>query len=129
MEKYKQVIVVRKDLKMNPGKTAAQVSHAAVAAVLGLGYRTGDSIIIPHGENDALRYWLDDEFTKVICRCDSSQELSDLYFEAIEAGLDAVLITDAGHTVFNGVPTDTCISIGPADIEEIDAITGHLKLL
>ena len=31
MEKYKQVIIARKDLNMSPGKLAAQVSHASMA--------------------------------------------------------------------------------------------------
>jgi PTH2 family peptidyl-tRNA hydrolase len=36
---------------------------------------------------------------------------------------------DAGLTEFNGVPTKTCIAIGPNWSDEIDEITGHLKLL
>ena len=28
---YKQIIIARKDLKMSPGKLAAQVSHASMA--------------------------------------------------------------------------------------------------
>jgi peptidyl-tRNA hydrolase, PTH2 family len=39
------------------------------------------------------------------------------------------LITDAGHTEFKGVPTKTCLAIGPNDVDEIDVVTGHLKLL
>ena len=39
------------------------------------------------------------------------------------------LITDAGHTEFHGVPTRTCLAIGPAWSDEIDAITGGLQLL
>jgi hypothetical protein len=30
-----------------------------------------------------------------------------------EAGLEAQLITDAGHTEFYGVATHTCVGIGP----------------
>jgi PTH2 family peptidyl-tRNA hydrolase len=34
-----------------------------------------------------------------------------------------------GKTEFNGVPTKTCLGIGPAKAEKIDKITGDLKLL
>lgn len=36
---------------------------------------------------------------------------------------------DAGLTEFKGIPTKTCIAIGPADSNEINKISGHLKLL
>ena len=39
------------------------------------------------------------------------------------------MIVDAGLTEFNGVPTKTCIAIGPANPDDIDEITKHLKLL
>ena len=39
------------------------------------------------------------------------------------------LITDAGLTEFNGVPTKTCLALGPDYPENIDPITGNLKLL
>ena len=47
----------------------------------------------------------------------------------LSADIDAVVITDAGHTEFGGVPTVTCAGIGPASAAEIDRITGHLKPL
>lgn len=34
-----------------------------------------------------------------------------------------------GKTEFHGVPTRTCLAIGPDDSEKIDAITGQLQLL
>lgn len=34
MDKYKQIIIARKDLGMSPGKLAAQVSHASNAFLL-----------------------------------------------------------------------------------------------
>lgn len=43
--------------------------------------------------------------------------------------LNVSLVTDSGRTEFGGVPTKTCLAIGPNKIEEIDKITGHLPLL
>ena len=68
-------------------------------------------------------------FTKICVSCDSEQELEELYKKAKDAKLPCSLIVDAGLTEFNGTPTKTCIAIGPANSEEINKITGHLKLL
>ena len=45
------------------------------------------------------------------------------------AGLLCSLIQDAGLTEFDGVPTYTCCAIGPNWDEDVNKITGHLKLL
>ena len=37
-------------------------------------------------------------------------------------------IEDEGRTEFKGIPTKTCIAIGPNKAKEIDKITGHLPL-
>jgi PTH2 family peptidyl-tRNA hydrolase len=39
------------------------------------------------------------------------------------------LIIDSGKTEFGGVPTKTCLAIGPDYSEKIDKVTGNLKLL
>lgn len=39
------------------------------------------------------------------------------------------MITDSGKTEFHGRSTRTCLAIGPAAADRIDAITGHLELL
>ena len=49
--------------------------------------------------------------------------------EADNAGIECHLITDSGKTEFNGVPTNTCLAIGPDYVDEINKITGHLNLL
>lgn len=125
---------MRADLKMNKGKLVAQGSHAALGGVLSMGEHTSnveceEGIWIPFNDNPELKHWVNDEFTKVVLRCDSEAELLKLHCLAKISGLNTVLIRDAGHTVFDGVPTHTCISIGPDDIEAVDKITGDLKLL
>ncbi|MGK4455994.1 peptidyl-tRNA hydrolase [Klebsiella pneumoniae] len=51
-----------------------------------------------------------------------------MFQKAQEADLTVSLITDSGLTEFNGVPTNTCLAIGPHKASKIDAITGHLPL-
>lgn len=122
----KQVIVMRKDLGMRKGKMIAQGSHASLGAVLDIQKR--DSFM----STDALRAfdsWIHGTFTKICVSVDSETELMRIYGEAEKAKLPVKLITDAGHTEFHGVPTRTCLAIGPAWSDEIDAITGGLTLL
>jgi len=135
MEKIaKQVIVVRKDLNMRKGKMVAQGAHASMAAIL-------DQMSLRHCQTGVqekslelesgtpLESWINGLFTKVCVSVDSESELIEIYEKAKDAGLIASIITDAGLTEFNGVPTKTCIAIGPNWSEDVNQITGHLKLL
>lgn len=114
----KQVIVIRKDLKMRMGKTAAQAAHASLSAVLSF-----------KSNNKDLTNWLSSGQTKICLYVESEEELIKIYSQAIGLSLPTVLITDAGHTEFKGIPTKTCCAIGPADSNKIDIITERLKLL
>jgi PTH2 family peptidyl-tRNA hydrolase len=119
----KQVIVMRKDLNMRKGKMVAQGAHASLKAVLDSGY-IGN---LP--PKSAIKHWFENGVTKICLSVDSERELLEIYSKAISAKLTCALITDAGLTEFDGVPTKTCCAIGPEWSEEIDRITGHLKLL
>ncbi|MEL6105002.1 MAG: aminoacyl-tRNA hydrolase, partial [Planctomycetota bacterium] len=77
----------------------------------------------------AERAWLTGSFAKVCCRVDSEEELMAIHDKAVDAGLEVHLITDSGKTEFHGVPTNTCLAIGPDDVAKIDAVTGDLRLL
>jgi PTH2 family peptidyl-tRNA hydrolase len=117
----KQVIVMRKDLKMRRGKEIAQGAHASMAflvkkTVQGKGYTLTEI------------EWMKGLFTKICVRVDSEAELLKVVEAAREAGIQAELITDSGKTEFAGVPTPTCAAIGPDDAEKIDKVTGHLEL-
>ena len=80
-------------------------------------------------EHPNVKEWLSGPFTKIAVSVNSEEELFDIMNKAKEAGLITALITDAGRTEFNGIPTNTCIAIGPATHEELLPITGSLKLL
>lgn len=113
---YKQVIVVRKDLKMRRGKEISQGCHACLAAV------------IHNLDHPDVKAWLAGAFTKITVVVNSEEELLAVYNTAKEAGLICDLIKDAGLTEFHGVKTHTTVAIGPHRNDVIDSVTGNLKL-
>lgn len=128
----KQVIVMRNDLNMRKGKMVAQGSHASISFIT----RRMQLNSIRTNKNeaemvltDAEVSWIHGNFAKICVRVDSEQELHEIMQKAKKAGLEVHLITDSGLTEFNGVPTKTCLAIGPDESHKIDPITGHLKLL
>jgi PTH2 family peptidyl-tRNA hydrolase len=124
MSGYKQIIVVRNDLNMRKGKMVAQGAHASIMFLI---HRFSDG---GSGAKDhAIQEWLNHGMTKICVRVDSEAELLEIAQKAEDVGLIVHVITDAGHSEFGGVPTKTCLAIGPDEDERIDAITGHLKLL
>ena len=138
----KQIILVRTDLGMSKGKMISQGAHASLKAILDLGQYIHscdvDGSRIVEGWNinyttcidyEAITEWLRGSFTKICLRVETEQQLVELIEKAKAAGLVTSLITDAGKTEFNGVPTVTCGAIGPADSTRIDPITGHLRPL
>lgn len=118
----KQVIVVRADLKMRKGKEAAQVAHASMMFLV---ERIKQPVIT---FSTAELEWINGIFTKVVLSVDSEQALLEVYKAAMEAGLVCHLVTDVGKTEFHGIPTHTCLAIGPDKPERIDPITRDLKL-
>lgn len=147
----KQVIVFRKDLLKGPnairkGKFGAQCAHASLGALLKLFsvykqepirvgiYEAEQGQIqyeysVVFKEKSVLDDWLNGKFTKVVVSVDSDEELVALNKALDETYIPHALITDAGLTEFHGVPTNTCLGIGPYIAEEIDKFTGHLPLL
>ncbi len=113
---YKQVLVLRTDLKMRRGKEIAQGAHASMKAMLDF------------SDHPFVKAWLAGPFAKIAVGCDSETEMVELYEEASLAAIPRSIIHDAGRTEFGGVTTLTAIAIGPAPIDVIDRITGHLKL-
>lgn len=135
----KQVIVIRKDLNMRKGKMAAQAAHASIKVLLDQEVESG--VTFPADEDgqsedwikleitDDMAKWLLKGFKKVVVSCANESELALLYTQAKMAKIPCAMIIDSGRTEFHGQPTQTCIAIGPAKDEEIDKITGNLKLL
>jgi len=122
LSETKMVIVMRKDLNMTKGKYVAQGSHASMGNVLTI-QNSGTA-----KQKEILDKWLNESFVKVCLYVNSLEELHDIYETALNKGESVKLITDNGLTMFNGVKTDTCLSI-LGYREDVDSITGHLRLL
>lgn len=113
----KMVLVSRKDLKLSPGKLAAQVAHAAVACALKA----------QKNQPDVFRKWWDEGQKKVVVRAETLADLHRLKVDAERAGLTTSLIQDAGHTEVEP-GTTTVLGVGPGRADAIDRVTGALQL-
>lgn len=118
MEEIKQVIIVRADLEMGKGKTAAQAGHAAISSYL----------IAQSAHKDVARAWIDSGQKKVVLKVDGEDALLRFYEAFKFKKIPCALVTDAGLTE---IPpgTKTALGIGPWDSKEIDLLTRGLKLL
>ena len=139
--KSKQMIVVRRDLKMRKGKIAAQAGHACVEATLMALAREGrlDEVRLTPDESwvylddrgtepTPLSDWFDAGVAKVCVYVDGEEALLDLAQRGREMGFLVALIRDAGFTEFHGEPTYTCLAFEPLSAEQIDPLTGDLPL-
>jgi PTH2 family peptidyl-tRNA hydrolase len=126
----KQVIVIRKDLKMRRGKEIAQGAHASMAFLTNRLGRTiqANQIFYEGVFSNAEASWIKGSFAKICVRVESEEELLAIHRKAKDAGLVSELIQDSGATEFHGIPTYTCLAIGPDESERIDKVTGSLRL-
>ena len=153
----KQVIVFRTSYpdgkggvrKLRRGKEIAQACHASIAfltkkiqKLLSLDHNLPLIVDDPaeayvSGYNSAINAldmtaaeleWKNGIFTKVCVKVETEDDLLEIQKKATEKGLQCSLITDKGLTEFGGVPTNTCLAIGPDESWKIDEVTGDLEL-
>ncbi|KAG9314640.1 PTH2-domain-containing protein [Chiua virens] len=117
-EQCKLVLVVRTDLKMTQGKIAAQCGHATLACYKAL-MKTNPELV---------QHWERTGQAKIALRGSSEEELLELEAIAKSLNLCARSILDAGRTQI-AAGSRTVLGIGPAPVELINQVTGHLKLL
>lgn len=129
---FKQVLVLRHDLKMRKGKIAAQAAHASMGVFTrgpGAHIRASGAqaeLVVPL-DDDAVA-WLEGRFRKICVYVTSEADLLALHAQAQDRGLRSCLIQDSGFTEFGGVPTYTALAIGPHRNDKLDPLTGQLPL-
>ena len=125
----KQVILIRKDLKMRRGKEIAQGSHASLEFLAArVRPHLGATSLATVEFSAAERAWLTHGMAKVCLQVASEDELAHYHNKAEEHGLASYLIRDSGRTEFGGVPTLTACAIGPDEVAKIDEVTADLAL-
>ncbi|BFG03162.1 probable peptidyl-tRNA hydrolase 2 [Drosophila madeirensis] len=117
----KLALVVRSDLKMSKGKTAAQCAHAAVMCYQNAAQGTAEQSAI-------LQRWCRVGQPKIVLRVESFEQLNNLERQAQKANVVAALVRDAGRTQLDA-GTATVLGLGPASAAELDKLIAHLKLL
>lgn len=115
---FKQIIVVRTDIKMSKGKIAAQAGHAAVSA----------AEYARKNRPEWWSPWINEGQCKIAVKVSSEQEILELEKKARNVNLPIALIVDRGLTELPP-ETITCLGIGPAPSNKIDVVTGNLRLL
>ena len=145
---YKQIIIVRKDLNMSPGKLAAQVSHGSMAFLISQ-MRNHCEIpdkcdFMPDGKQykyygylkcpifvtkECYEQWIEGEFTKCVLQAKNKNQILKAKTMAEELGMkegeDFWLIKDNCHTELEPEEdgrTLTVIGFKPMDSEIIDNI-------
>lgn len=154
----RQVVIVRKDLQMSPGKLAAQVAHASMAwltSELRLRYAAGDyeeRLDDKNGHSGAYYHipvnidkdifdgWINGSFTKTVCEAKNLNGINKAKQIADEMGLkdgvDYFIIRDNCLTELtpeevdeNGIGrTVTCIGFKPLADEEAHKISKKFQL-
>jgi len=111
------VLCVRMDLKMTPGKIAAQCCHATLGVY---------KYTMRHCKENA-KVWEKTGQAKITLKIPDEQAILELAEQAKQAKLPHYTVIDAGRTQIES-GSRTVLAIGPAPIDEVDKLTKKFKL-
>lgn len=119
----RMALIVRNDLGMLKGKSAAQCSHAAVALYKQMNNDPNSESYNP----TMLNRWEHGGQAKIVLKCNSLEEIEELIMKAASLNINNYLVVDAGRTqIASG--SATVLGLGPAPRGVLDLVTGGLKL-
>ncbi len=113
----RMAVVFRADLNLPNGKACAQAGHAFLTAWTKCENRELATAYMANSQ------------AKIILVAPNLDTLHKIIERAKKRGVSYALITDEGRTVFDGVPTVTCLGIGPCDKTSYNNITRALSLM
>ncbi|SJM88035.1 related to Peptidyl-tRNA hydrolase 2 [Zygosaccharomyces bailii] len=119
----RMALVIRQDLGMQKGKTAAQCAHAALACFRMIACDPNRKSFNP----TMVQRWLRCGQAKITLKCRDERAMDELYAMAIALGVNSCVIHDAGRTQI-AAGSATVLGLGPAPKAVLDQITGELKL-
>ncbi|OAI39599.1 hypothetical protein AYO40_01155 [Planctomycetaceae bacterium SCGC AG-212-D15] len=142
----KQVIVVDRSLSMPAGKLAAMVAHASMTwlihrLVVDQKNESGFAPWLPAGDYNLHlsadeAQWLTEldpgienqvSMAKIVVSCDGEKAMLDIEARAKAADLICHRVVDCGYA-HNPAGTLACIAIGPHWPEQLEPVTGGLKV-
>lgn len=125
MKNIKQVIVVRKDLKLKKARIAATVAHAAMQFILDNNEsERPDELQVKLSQQEI--HWLKSGGDKEIVGIDSHDALSDMMIRAELSGINV-------YSIFDKLKKSDeesqliCVALGPDEEDQIAQIIGNLK--
>lgn len=125
----KQVIVVRRDLRLKKASIAALVAKASSKFIFDNDFsERGDVLQVDLTQQEA--EWIAGPATRIVLGVTSESALKQLIFKAELEGLSCYTVTNSHQEDSDAVLDELlCVAIGPDDAEKIDQITGNLKLI
>ena len=103
----RQVIVANLATPFPLGRLSAHIAHASVAGILDQGEWLDNTFqLITEGDPD-LRYWMQESFTKAVCKAWGREDMEDIAARARASGIHVSVIEEEGYL--------TALAIGPAD--------------
>lgn len=125
MKNIKQVIVVRKDLRLRKGKIASLAAHAAMQFILDNNEsERPDELQVKLSQQEA--HWIKGSFDKDVLGIDSQDALSDLILRAELNGVNVYSIFDKSKKRDEG-PQLICAAFGPDEEDQMIHLLGNLK--
>ena len=130
MNNLKQVILIRRDLRLKRAAVAAMAAKVSCEFLIDNNVSERGDVLkvnLTPQESD----WLLGNSTRIILGVSSEDNLKSLLFKAELAGLSCYSMTGSQSKNDSDLNYEEvlCAAIGPDDAERIDEITGNLKLI